>query len=76
MTPDTPLCPPDGMTLPLWFLRDSDLPAFKASHTDIGSWLDQNGFNAERHRVVVIPGPQGEVRGAVVGLGPLGDWQR
>ncbi|MGA1376177.1 MAG: hypothetical protein ACO32H_06345, partial [Steroidobacteraceae bacterium] len=64
------------MTLPLWVLRDSDLPGFKNSHPDIGNWLDQNGFNAERHRVVVIPGPQGEVRGAVVGLGPLGDWQR
>ena len=76
MTPDTLVCPPDGTTLPLWLLRESDLPAFKASHPSIGTWLDENGFSAERHRVVAIPGPQGEVRGAVVGLGPLTDWQR
>jgi hypothetical protein len=74
MIADALIGPSESPCLPLWFVRESDLGAFKASHPELSAWIEQNGFLAERQRVLVIPGPRGEVEGAVVGLGALSDW--
>jgi leucyl aminopeptidase len=60
-------------SLPLWLLSDADLPKWLAEQpADIAGWVRANAFQAERHRVLALPGTEGGVRGAVVGLGPLG----
>lgn len=77
MFPEYLIAPPGSPAIPLWLLRDSDLAGFKASQpAAIGLWLDQHGFQAERHRVLVLPGVNGELVGAVAGLGSLADWSR
>ncbi len=35
------------------------------------AWLGATGFKAERQQLALLPGPDGNVRGAVLGLGPL-----
>ncbi|HET9692739.1 MAG TPA: leucyl aminopeptidase family protein [Steroidobacteraceae bacterium] len=35
------------------------------------AWLEATGFKAERQQLALLPGPGGDVRGAVLGLGPL-----
>ncbi|HET7203876.1 MAG TPA: leucyl aminopeptidase family protein [Steroidobacteraceae bacterium] len=35
------------------------------------AWLESTGFKAERQQLALLPGPDGRVRGAVLGLGPL-----
>jgi leucyl aminopeptidase len=76
MIADALIGPSESPCLPLWFVRESDLGAFKASHPELSAWIEQNGFLAERQRVLVVPGPRGEVEGVVVGLGALSDWSQ
>jgi leucyl aminopeptidase len=60
-------------SLPLWLLTDTELPKWLADQpADVVSWVRANAFQAERHRVLALPGPGGNIAGAVVGLGPLG----
>jgi leucyl aminopeptidase len=60
-------------SLPLWLLSDSDLPQWLAERpADIVTWVRANGFQAEKHRVLALPGGGGELAGALLGLGPLG----
>ena len=62
---------------PLWLIREGELAAFKASQpAAVAAWLEQSGFNAERHRVLLLPGEGGTVAGAVAGVGALEDWDR
>lgn len=62
---------------PLWLIREGELAAFKASRpAAVAAWLEQSGFNAERHRVLLLPGEGGTVAGAVAGVGALEDWDR
>ena len=69
-----PLLTEEGECRPLWLLTDADLPAWLAVQpANIASWIRSHGFQAERHRVLSLPGPQGNVAGAVVGLGSLRD---
>jgi len=57
---------------PLWLLTEAELPAWLGSQPDsVAGWVRENGFQAERHRVLTIPGSAGAIAGAVVGLGPL-----
>jgi leucyl aminopeptidase len=35
------------------------------------SWAAAAGFKAEKHKLLLIPGPQGQVAGVVLGLGPI-----
>lgn len=74
---DQLLAPIDTAAVPLWLLRDADLGAFKAAQPPaIAAWLEQHNFAAERHRVLTLPGANGEVIGAVAGVGSLADWSR
>jgi leucyl aminopeptidase len=60
-------------SLPLWLLSDADLPKWLAEQPpDLAGWVRANAFQAERHRVLALPGTGGGIAGAVVGLGPLG----
>jgi leucyl aminopeptidase len=62
----------EGESRPLWLLSDAELPAWLAVQpAAVASWVRAHNFQAERHRVLSIPGPQGNVAGAVVGLGSL-----
>jgi leucyl aminopeptidase len=63
---------PDRPPRPLWVVTESDLPDWLEKQPPvIAAWVRANGFVAERHRVLTIPGPDGGIRGAVAGLGAL-----
>ena len=60
-------------SLPLWLLADAELPKWlNEQSADVSAWVRANAFQAERHRVLALPGAGGSITGAVVGLGPLG----
>src|SRR5262245_28417972 len=60
-------------SLPLWLLSDADLPRWLAEQpADLGNWVRANGFQAEKQKVLALPGANGGIGGAVVGLGSLG----
>ncbi len=57
---------------PLWLLTEGALAAWLAQQpAAVVNWLHANNFQAERQRVLALPGEGGQVGGAVVGLGPL-----
>jgi len=57
---------------PLWLVTESGLAAWAASQPAlVASWVQAHGFQAERHRVLTLPGAEGGIQGAVAGLGPL-----
>ena len=59
-------------SVPIWLLRDSELAAWRATQTAaVVAWLNTHDFCAERHRVLVLPRPDGAVAGVVLGLGSL-----
>ena len=59
-------------SVPIWLLRDSELASWRATQTAaVVAWLDTHDFRAERHRVLVLPRPDGAVAGVVLGLGSL-----
>jgi len=58
---------------PLWLLTDADLARWLAEQSaELSQWVRANGFQAEKQRVLALPGRGGAIGGAVVGLGPLG----
>lgn len=60
--------------IPLWLVSESQLPGFLGRLEAPGvAWLEGHGFQAERARVMTIPGPRGEVAAAIVGLGSLSE---
>ncbi|HVY79941.1 MAG TPA: leucyl aminopeptidase family protein [Steroidobacteraceae bacterium] len=60
-------------SLPVWLLSDSELPKWlNEQPAEVGAWVRANAFQAERHRVLALPGAGGSIAGAVVGLGSLG----
>lgn len=66
------LTPECGPGRPLWLLTEAGLPAWLAEQPEPArAWVRANGFQAERHRVLALPGPDGLAAGAVIGLGPL-----
>jgi len=59
-------------SLPLWLLTEAELPRWLADQSaDVAAWVRANAFQAERHRVLALPGPGGGIAGAIAGLGPL-----
>lgn len=75
MSLETLIAPSNTPGLPLWLVREADLPGLKARLGPAAdAWLSQHGFAAERHRVLVLPGDGGAVAGVVVGVGALHDW--
>jgi leucyl aminopeptidase len=57
---------------PLWLVTEAGLQAWLASQPQpLAAWARAHQFAAERHRVLVLPGADGGVAGAVAGLGAL-----
>ena len=65
----------DGTCRPLWLVPEQDADAWPqrlgADGARAGAWARANGFRAERQRVLLLPAADGEVAGAVLGLGRL-----
>jgi leucyl aminopeptidase len=58
--------------VPLWLATEATLSALLGQLPDPqAAWLRAQGFAAERHRVQALPGANGEIAGAVLGLGSL-----
>jgi len=56
--------------IPLWLVSESQLPGFLSRlEAPSVAWLAAHAFQAERARVLTIPGPRGALAAAVVGLG-------
>jgi len=57
---------------PLWIVTEGELPSWLAGQpAAVVTWVRTHGFQAERHRVLSLPAPDGHIGGAVVGLGAL-----
>lgn len=57
---------------PLWLVTEAQLSGWSAAQPRaVASWVQANGFQAERQRVLAIPDREGGIAGAVVGLGAL-----
>jgi leucyl aminopeptidase len=55
---------------PLWLLTEAELPGWLASQpATVAAWVQANGFQAERHRVLVLPNAEGGIGGVIAGLG-------
>jgi len=62
----------DPTPLPLWLVTDSELAAWSdAQSPAVSAWVRQHQFAAERHRVLVLPGADGRIAAAVLGLGSI-----
>ncbi|HVC30408.1 MAG TPA: leucyl aminopeptidase family protein [Steroidobacteraceae bacterium] len=62
--------PADGR--PLWVVTEGELQGWLASQSaPVAAWVRTHGFQAERHRVLSLPSPEGGIGGAVAGLGAL-----
>src|SRR5712672_939648 len=60
--------------IPLWLVSESQLPGFLSRLDAPGvAWLAAHAFQAERARVLTIPGPGGGVAAAIAGLGPASE---
>jgi leucyl aminopeptidase len=62
-----------GAPMPLWLLYEDEVDAWlEARAAGLREWLGAQGFRGERHRVVLLPGTDGALGGAVGGLGKRG----
>jgi leucyl aminopeptidase len=58
--------------VPLWLATERQYPALLASLPPAaGAWARSQAFAAERHRALALPGADGAITGAVLGLGAL-----
>ena len=61
-----------GDARPLWLLTESELPRWLSEQPPLGAtWVRANAFQGERLRVLTLPGTDGHIKGALVGLGLL-----
>src|SRR5665213_3864984 len=61
-----------GAARPLWLLTEAALAPWLAQQpAPVVNWVHAHSFQAERQRVLVLPGEAGQVGGAVLGMGPL-----
>jgi leucyl aminopeptidase len=61
---------PGNSPVPLWLLYEDELDAWRAAQAQPArQWLIEQGFKAERQRVVLLPDPSGTLASAVAGLG-------
>ena len=64
------MTPGSNSPLPLWLLHEDELDAWRAGQSPLArQWLVEQGFKAEKHRVVLLPDAGGGVAAAVAGLG-------
>ena len=55
---------------PLWLLGERELASWRAGlDTAAARWVEESAFRAEAQRLLILPGPAGQVSGAVLGLG-------
>ncbi|HKT74899.1 MAG TPA: leucyl aminopeptidase family protein [Steroidobacteraceae bacterium] len=72
MSTESLLSSPGAEGRPLWLLTEADLPRWLNEQPPaLAAWIKAHGFQAERHRVLAYPSPEGNVAGAVVGLGAM-----
>ncbi len=72
MPTDSPLITGPCDSRPLSLLTEADLPGWlKEQPPEVAAWVRGHGFQAEKHRVLAYPGPNGSIGGAVAGLGPM-----
>jgi leucyl aminopeptidase len=72
MTSDLLLMRDAGAARPLWLLNEAALAPWLAEQpAAVVNWVNTNNFQAERQRVLVLPGESGQLGGALLGLGPL-----
>jgi leucyl aminopeptidase len=72
MTSELLLTQDAGAARPLWLLNEAALAPWLAEQpAAVVNWVHANNFQAERQRVLVLPGESGQLGGAVLGLGPL-----
>jgi leucyl aminopeptidase len=61
---------PEGSGVPIWLATDSGCTAVLDSLPPAqAAWARAQGFTADRHRLQLLPGVDGAVAGAVLGLG-------
>ena len=59
-----------GSSIPLWLLYDDEIDAWREAQTpSVKTWLTEQNFRAERHRVLLIPTAGGALAMALGGLG-------
>jgi len=59
---------------PLWLVTEGSLdPWLEAQDSATRGWLASMRFRAERHQVAAVPGADGGLRMAVLGLGKVQD---
>jgi leucyl aminopeptidase len=57
-------------SIPLWLLYDDEVEAWRAARSPfINTWLLEQNFKGERHRVLLVPDSNGAVALALGGLG-------
>jgi leucyl aminopeptidase len=72
MTSELLLTRDAGAARPLWLLNEAALAPWLAEQpAAVVNWVNTNNFQAERQRVLVLPGESGQLGGALLGLGPL-----
>src|SRR5262249_45814505 len=70
--PEMLLTSDPGDSRPLWLVTEADLPRWLSEQpAATASWVRANGFQGERHRVLTLPGSDGQIAAAVAGLGSL-----
>lgn len=74
--PNDSRSPHSSASRPLWLVTEAGLPQWlEQQPAALASWVRANGFQGERSRVLVLPGPAGEIAGALLGVGSLGHLQ-
>ena len=60
---------------PIWLVGEQGLRAWlELQPLAVRSWVSSQGFQAEKHRVLIVPSTGGDsIAGAVLGLGPTPD---
>jgi leucyl aminopeptidase len=62
-----------NVSIPLWLLHEDEIEPWRAAQSPLArTWLNEQNFNGEKHRVVLLPDAQGAVAAAVGGLGRRG----
>jgi len=54
--------------VPLWLFHEDEIDGWRASQgAHVASWLDEQNFKAEKHRVILVPGSDGALGGRRLG---------
>jgi leucyl aminopeptidase len=74
--PNASRSPDTAASRPLWLVTEAGLPQWlEQQPAALAAWVRANGFQGERARVLALPGPDGEIAGAPLGVGALAQLQ-